>query len=290
VKPFAAALAFAVLVLPSIARAQVPAADQMAAGKKVYRRVCEECHGRDGHGDGEKARSLGFRARDFARSAFKCRCTPSGALPTDDDLLRTVERGLPGTPMTAQADLAPDERMAVVAYVKTLAPRFASESAPSCIAMPEAPAANSSAVDEGRVLYRLLGCHKCHGASGAADGPSAATLVDDWGNPIKVHNFVRSGKFKCGGEPSDLYRTLHTGMNGSPMPSFTAAFAFAREDIGELAPIAALFGADGADEARRYLDREPDRQGMAALEPKARQALVERRTWSLVAYLRSLAQ
>jgi mono/diheme cytochrome c family protein len=282
-------LTVALLVLArGDAGAQPPSAGDVAAGKKVYKRVCEECHGRDGHGDGEKARSLGFRARDFSHGSFKCRCTPTAALPTDDDLLRTVTQGLPGTAMTGHADLSPDERRAVLAYVKSLAPRFASETAPPCIAAP-ATAADGADLAEGRVVYRLLGCQKCHGAAGAADGPSAAALVDDWGDPIKVHNFARAGKFKCGGEPSDLYRTLHTGMNGSPMPSFTAAFAFARGDVADLSPLAATFGAAAAEEAKRYLDGEPDRAALDAMPASERAALVERRTWALVAYLRSLA-
>jgi cytochrome c oxidase cbb3-type subunit 2 len=278
------------LAAAASAVAQPPASPEIAAGKKIYRQVCEECHGREGHGDGEKAKSLGFRARDFSHGAFKCRSTPSGALPTDDDLLRTIQRGLPGTPMTPHDDLSVDDRRRLLGFVKTLAPRFASDTVPPPIAIPPAPASDGAAVEEGRVLYRLLGCGKCHGAAGAADGPSAASLVDDWGDPIKVHNFVRTGKFKCGGDPADLYRTLHTGMNGSPMPSFTAAFAFAREDVADLAPVAAVFGEAGAAEARRYLDAQLDRAAVAALAPEARQSLIDRRTWSLIAYLRSLAQ
>jgi mono/diheme cytochrome c family protein len=277
------------LSLPALARGQ-DASTEVAAGKKVYRKVCEECHGRQGHGDGEKARSMGFRARDFSRGSFKCRCTPTGALPTDEDLLRTLGEGLPGTPMLAQPDLSPDELRAVVAFVKTLVPSFATETAPACIDIPEPPADLLAGVSEGRVLYRLLGCQKCHGPAGAADGPSAGALVDSWNDPIKVHNFVRAGKFKCGGEPADLYRTLHTGMNGSPMPSFTTALAFAREEVANLDAITAEFGAAGAEEARAYLDAQPDRQGLAALDHDAREKLVERRTWSLVAYLQSLAQ
>jgi mono/diheme cytochrome c family protein len=289
VKQIVIVIPLLVLALSSAARGQASPGSDLGAARKVYRRACEECHGREGHGDGEKARSLGFRARDFSRAAFKCRCTPSGALPTDDDLLRTVAQGLPGTPMTGHADLSPDEQRAAIAYVKSLVPRFASETAPACIEEPVAPSAEAD-VAEGRVVYRLLGCQKCHGAAGAADGPSAAALVDDWGDPIKVHNFVRSGKFKCGGEPSDLYRTLHTGMNGSPMPSFTTAFAFARGDVGDLGPIVAVFGEPAAAEARRYLDAQPDRAALGAMPESERAALVERRTWALVAYLRSLAQ
>jgi mono/diheme cytochrome c family protein len=282
-------IALSVWSLCLAAVAHVAAAQDLRAARKLYRQTCEECHGAEGHGDGEKARSLGFRARDFSHGSFKCRCTPSGALPRDEDLLRTVENGLPGTPMTGHAkDLTPDERTAVIAYVKSLVPRFAAESAPACIDLPAAPAATPAAIEEGRSVYRLLGCAKCHGATGEADGPSASTLVDDWGDKIRVHNFVKSGKFKCGGEPRDLYRTLHTGMNGSPMPSFTAAFAFAREDVGDLTQLEAQLGGAAVEEVRAYVAGQPDRAALAALADAERGALVERRTWALVHYLRSL--
>src|SRR2546423_13932599 len=73
------------------------AADPAAA---VYNHACSWCHGKDGRGDGPAAFSINkyrlTRPRDFTRGRFKLRSTPSGQLPTDDDLLRTVERGLPG--------------------------------------------------------------------------------------------------------------------------------------------------------------------------------------------------
>ena len=77
-------------------------------------------------------------------------------------------------------------------------------------------------------------------------------------------------------------------MNGSPMPSFTAAFAFAREDLGDTAPLEAQLGGAAAEEVRNYLARQPDRATLAAMAEAERRALVDRRTWALVEYLRSL--
>ena len=66
----------------------------------VYNHACAWCHGKDGRGDGPAAFSinkyLSPRPRDFTRGLFKLRSTPSGQVPTDDDLLRTIERGIPG--------------------------------------------------------------------------------------------------------------------------------------------------------------------------------------------------
>ena len=63
-------------------------------------------------------------------------------------------------------------------------------------------------------------CWKCHGPSGAGDGPSASTLTDDKGNPLKPYDFQTGTRFMCGDTNRDLYRIFMTGLDGSPMPSF----------------------------------------------------------------------
>ena len=38
-------------------------------------------------------------AEDFTKGLYKFRTTNSGELPTDEDLFRTISRGIPGTTM-----------------------------------------------------------------------------------------------------------------------------------------------------------------------------------------------
>jgi mono/diheme cytochrome c family protein len=261
------------------------AADQ---GRKVYNDACLECHGPTGRGDGPKARKLGFRPRDLTLGAFKCRCTASGQLPTDEDLFRVVSRGMLGTPMLAhEKTLSAQDRQAVVQYIKTLTPRFSSEPAPQCVTIPDAPLRTEQSVFEGRQIYRILNCWKCHGKSGKGDGPASRDLKDDWGQPIRAYNFTVSNRLKCGGDDLDLYRVLHTGMNGSPMPSFDAAFAFARESV-VLDSLEGSFTSVELQELSSYLSGQPDAAAVKGLSPAARRTLVDRRTWALVHYLRSL--
>ena len=54
-------------------------------GKRLYRRYCIGCHGPDGNGEGMNAQWIDPKPRDFTEATFKCRSTPTGTLPTDDD-------------------------------------------------------------------------------------------------------------------------------------------------------------------------------------------------------------
>lgn len=269
-------------------RAQAPPSAAAELGKPTYEKACADCHGGKGRGDGAKARKLGFAPRDFTLGAFKCRCTPSGEPPTDEDLYRTVTNGLPGTPMTPHArTLSDDERRAVVHYLRTLAPMRVAREPPACLATSPAPAETPELVAEGKLLYRLMQCAKCHGDGGRGDGPAARTLQDSWGKPIRPPDLGRAGVFKCGGELADLYRTLRTGMTGSPMPSFDEALSFAREDFSARSLTALGSGAE-LSELQQYLARQPDAQALQTLSPQAREALSSGRAWALSAYVRSL--
>src|SRR5258708_16272174 len=62
------------------------------AGKKNYQRWCIGCHGPFGDGNGENAPWIDPKPRDFTAATFKCRSTPTGTLPTDQDLYNPVAR------------------------------------------------------------------------------------------------------------------------------------------------------------------------------------------------------
>src|ERR1700682_5250601 len=63
------------------------------AGKLNYRRYCIGCHGPAGDGNGENAPWIDPKPRDFTLAVFKCRSTPTGSLPTDQDLYQSISRG-----------------------------------------------------------------------------------------------------------------------------------------------------------------------------------------------------
>jgi hypothetical protein len=67
------------------------------------------------------------------------------------------------------------------------------------------------------------GCVKCHGNLGRGDGASAPTLADELGQPIRAANLAHSWTFRGGSSREDIFRTMTTGFNGTPMPSFVDA-------------------------------------------------------------------
>ena len=217
----AAASAFA-LGLTAAAHGGTDAAE----GRQVYERYCAGCHGVGGDGNGPAADMLLIKPRDFTRGTFKFRSTAAGTLPTDDDLLRTITRGLARTSMPEWSLLPERERRALVAYLKTFVPDWDERGAGPVVTIPPVPASLGTAesVARGREVYGLLECGTCHGETGVGDGPSARTLpADTWGNPQKPFNFTK-GRLKSGGAPQDVYRTFMTGLNGTAMPSYGDIF------------------------------------------------------------------
>lgn len=73
-------------------------------------------------------------------------------------------------------------------------------------------------VENGRVRFAEL-CASCHGEAGKGDGPAAGALIDVWENPI-VPADLSAEHHKSGDSPRDLYRSLATGLNGTPMVGF----------------------------------------------------------------------
>jgi cytochrome c oxidase cbb3-type subunit 2 len=189
-------------------------------GHKAYTRFCVGCHGVDGDGNGENAQWIDPKPRDFTAAVFKCRSTPSGALPTNEDLYNSVTRGFVFTNMPSWLPLTDQTRVNVVAYIKTFSDKWASAQPAKPIEIPPETPITTESVLRGRELFQKLECWKCHGPSGHGDGPSASTLTDSKDNPIRPYNFSTGERFKCGTTNADIYRDFMTGLDGTPMPSF----------------------------------------------------------------------
>lgn len=84
---------------------------------------CSRCHGNEGAGDGPLSHRQLPKPRNFDYGVFKFVAVENGSKPRRLDLLRTLERGLPGTTMPALEDLSLAERSSMVDYVRFLSIR-----------------------------------------------------------------------------------------------------------------------------------------------------------------------
>ena len=190
------------------------------AGRQLYYRYCWGCHGARGNGDGENAPYLNILPRNFVAATFKCRSTPTGMLPLDQDLFNTLGRGIKFTNMPNWSALTDQQRADLVAFIKTFSPRWKTEKPVDPIQIPPEPALTVTSIKHGGELFQKLECWKCHGNEGRGDGPSASTLTDSNDQPIRPYNFTSDNRSKCGKTNQDLYKIFMTGLDGTPMPSF----------------------------------------------------------------------
>ena len=143
----------------------------VARGQEVYEQWCSQCHGSEGAGDGSAAEYMIPRPRDFTTGLFQIRTTGSGELPTDADILRVINQGMPGTTMPAwEEDLPQADREALVAYIKTFSQFFESLGAPEPLEFSGAPDSSPERIAEGRLFYDSIECFQCHGPAGRGNG------------------------------------------------------------------------------------------------------------------------
>lgn len=195
---------------------------QRESGKQLYLKFCSQCHGETGDGEGYATPHLFPRPRNFTTGQFKVRSTPTGAVPTHQDLVNIIRRGMPYTSMPAFAAFSDREVSDLAYFITTFSPDF-SNPAPEPVPLPSPPRATDESVELGKTLYVETGCVACHGTLGRGDGPSAPTLVDDLGHPLRPADLTQSWTFRGGSSREDIFRTMTTGFNGTPMPGFLDA-------------------------------------------------------------------
>lgn len=202
-------------------------------GAKVYEHRCVQCHGPDGDGKGPGADFMLPRPRIFGdNGSYKFRSTPPAELPTDQDLFHIISVGIPGSSMPGFDVLPESERWDLVAYIHALNEDFADEEyMETAVVMDDlvgeviAPPSSPESIAAGQVAYTKAQCHTCHGEQGRGNGSAGQELKDDWGVPILPRNLTNPEIYRGGSTAYDMFRTVTTGLNGSPMASYAESLS-----------------------------------------------------------------
>ena len=198
-------------------------------GKEYYFKLCVHCHGEEGEGDGGASKHIFPQPRELSQGIFKFHATQTNTLPLDEDIVRTIKQGIPGTAMPAWDDILSDEIInSIVKFIKTFSVRFGMEVPGRKIAISMEPPFDSLSIAYGKKIYKELRCEKCHGENGSKEGELSKTLKTFRGTNWFVYDLRRKNFYKAGSSGSAIYRTLATGLDGSPMNAYDYISDFER--------------------------------------------------------------
>jgi DMSO reductase family type II enzyme heme b subunit len=238
---------------------------ELLRGAEIFSKQCAVCHGDKGDGQGKFAYLMDPRPRDLLAGRFKI-TTTENLIPSDEDLLRTLRRGMPGSAMPPWGHLPEADLHALVSYVRALHHEGVSGEVQSAVASGMLPESEAPAIIEqrtrpgetlrippepgfdstrwfrGRSIY-LQACASCHGLDGHP--VTEAVKTDEDGYPVPPRSFV-AGIYKGGGEGHQIYARVLKGMRGTPMPGYDDAYS--SDEMWDLIRYVQSLAREGAQE------------------------------------------
>jgi len=103
----------------SVSPGQAETTATVPNGPQLFGRYCAACHSENGDGNGLAARFLYPKPRNFREGHFRL-VTTTNRIPSDEDLMHVVVRGMPGSAMFPLGHLGEPERKELVAHVRQL--------------------------------------------------------------------------------------------------------------------------------------------------------------------------
>jgi mono/diheme cytochrome c family protein len=199
--------------------------DLLAAGKALYAKNCEACHGAGGRGDGPSALALNPRPRDF---------TVAEGWKNGDGLAaiyKTLKEGVPNSAMASFSNLPPRERMALAHHVQSLV-KYAHKEDPAATEALSKELASAAVVHPNRIpaskaMARLVEEHREPqlAAPPSDDGsPGAEAFRRAIADPGRAaRSLAGAPAWKSG--PADLARIATAGSPGNGFSAASAGLA-----------------------------------------------------------------
>lgn len=220
-----------------------PDPKKVEIGKNYYKNYCMTCHGVEGDSlpvtpEGLQT-DLGYPifARDFTgkyhregKVVFKFASPFLGEMAADEDLIRIIREGLPGTPMPGFPTLTDTEISYILEYIKSLNPRWKFYKGEKRN-YPEPPTDlySEERINRGRETFLTI-CVACHRNVEKGEEPLEQPLawlkfdkdgriLKDGDSPvfqsIKARYFGKEPLRR--GSPSEIFVTISEGIAGTTM-------------------------------------------------------------------------
>ncbi|MCC7012928.1 MAG: c-type cytochrome [Planctomycetes bacterium] len=213
-------------------------------GQGLYQNYCATCHGQTGRGNGPAAYLLSPAPRDFGSTRFRI-VSSVNQVPTDEDLVTVLRRGMPGSAMPPWEWMPDSDLVALARYVRELAITGRADDLQARAIKNDETLERAEALEiatgamtpkaqipippecEGKPVqlqagrrFFLENCAKCHGSDGT--GSAESPQVNEDGTPAYPRDFTR-GVLKGGSSHADIIRRITAGLPGSPMPATSIA-------------------------------------------------------------------
>lgn len=288
-----AAAAFATCATSAPDQAQPTAAADR--GAELFAAHCAVCHGDAGDADTLVAELLRPRPAAFREGLFKLASTENG-MPTEDDLVATLRRGMPGSTMMAWDWLPDADLRALAREVRRLAVRGRAASIQRAAAIGGQPSGDAEALAvaerqlapgpvvatgvpgpvtganlaEGERLYRLH-CASCHGVDGRG-----LPQTEGWASGASwlwPRDFT-AGYLRGSASYQDLAFRIRAGMPGAHMPPTRLTIPETEALVGYVAGLIPETAADHHVQWRRTV-RVPRLPALPAEDDDAALATVD---------------